>query len=140
MSKKAVISIASSQMHDPKEMIEVVTVGEFIANKDSYEAKYEETEISGMDGTTTTLKIKEDTVILIREGSTSTTMEFKKNNNNVVLYNTPYGMLELKTATKDLKIDIDENGGAVFIDYNLIMNGQKPLNTKLKLDIKVHKN
>ena len=58
MSKKAIISICSTQDIGEKEKIEVVTVGEFSINGDEFIATYDETEISGMEGTKTTLTIK----------------------------------------------------------------------------------
>jgi uncharacterized beta-barrel protein YwiB (DUF1934 family) len=52
------------------------------------------------------------------------------------MYDTPYGVLELKLETKDLKIDLDDNGGEVMIDYNLVIGGQQPQNTVLKVNIR----
>lgn len=137
MSKKAIISICSTQDIGEKEKIEVVTVGEFSINGDEFIATYDETEISGMEGTKTTLKIKGDKVVLHREGTTSTKMEFQKNNTQVALYNTPYGMLELKTSTKELDLDVNEKGGNISIKYHLIASGQEPIKTNLDMKIKV---
>ncbi|NGU65572.1 DUF1934 domain-containing protein [Clostridium perfringens] len=137
MSKKAIISICSTQDIGEKEKIEVVTVGEFSINGDEFIATYDETEISGMEGTKTTLKIKGDKVVLHREGTTSTKMEFQKHNTQVALYNTPYGMLELKTSTKELDLDVNEKGGNISIKYHLIAGGQEPIKTNLDMKIKV---
>lgn len=137
MIKKAIISICSTQDIGEKEKIEVVTVGEFSINGDEFIATYDETEISGMEGTKTTLKIKGDKVVLHREGTTSTKMEFQKNNTQVALYNTPYGMLELKTSTKELDLDVNEKGGNISIKYHLIAGGQEPIKTNLDMKIKV---
>lgn len=137
MIKKAIISIYSTQDIGEKEKIEVVTVGEFSINGDEFIATYDETEISGMEGTKTTLKIKGNKVVLHREGTTSTKMEFQKNNTQVALYNTPYGMLELKTSTKELDLDVDEKGGNISIKYHLIAGGQEPIKTNLDMKIKV---
>ncbi|WP_415342340.1 DUF1934 domain-containing protein [Clostridium perfringens] len=137
MSKKAIISICSTQDIGEKEKIEVVTVGEFSINGDEFIATYDETEISGMEGTKTTLKIKGDKVVLHREGTTSTKMEFQKNNTQVALYNTPYGMLELKTSTKELDLDVNEKGGNISIKYHLMAGGQEPIKTNLDMKIKV---
>ena len=137
MSKKAIISICSTQDIGEKEKIEVVTVGEFSINGDEFIATYDETEISVMEGTKTTLKIKGDKVVLHREGTTSTKMEFQKNNTQVALYNTPYGMLELKTSTKELDLDVNEKGGNISIKYHLIAGGQEPIKTNLDMKIKV---
>ncbi|PWW98352.1 DUF1934 domain-containing protein [Clostridium perfringens] len=137
MSKKAIISICSTQDIGEKEKIEVVTVGEFSINGDEFIATYDETEISGMEGTKTTLKIKGDKVVLHREGTTSTKMEFQKDNTQVALYNTPYGMLELKTSTKELDLDVNEKGGNISIKYHLIAGGQEPIKTNLDMKIQV---
>ncbi|HHQ4188419.1 TPA: DUF1934 domain-containing protein [Clostridium perfringens] len=137
MIKKAIISICSTQDIGEKEKIEVVTVGEFSINGDEFIATYDETEISGMEGTKTTLKIKGNKVVLHREGTTSTKMEFQKNNTQVALYNTPYGMLELKTSTKELDLDVDEKGGNISIKYHLVAGGQEPIKTNLDVKIKV---
>ena len=134
---KAIISICSTQDIGEKEKIEVVTVGEFSINGDEFIATYDETEISGMEGTKTTLKIKGDKVVLHREGTTSTKMEFQKDNTQVALYNTPYGMLELKTSTKELDLDVNEKGGNISIKYHLIAGGQEPIKTNLDMKIKV---
>ena len=137
MIKKAIISICSTQDIGEKEKIEVVTVGEFSINGDEFIATYDETEISGMEGTKTTLKIQGNKVVLHREGTTSTKMEFQKNNTQVALYNTPYGMLELKTSTKELDLDVNEKGGNISIKYHLIAGGQEPIKTNLDMKIKV---
>ena len=137
MSKKAIISICSTQDIGEKEKIEVVTVGEFSINGDEFIATYDETEISVMEVTKTTLKIKGDKVVLHREGTTSTKMEFQKDNTQVALYNTPYGMLELKTSTKELDLDVNEKGGNISIKYHLIAGGQEPIKTNLDMKIKV---
>ena len=137
MSKKAIISICSTQDIGEKEKIEVVTVGEFSINGDEFIATYDETEISGMEGTKTTLKRKGNKVVLHREGTTSTKMEFQKDNTQVALYNTPYGMLELKTSTKELDLDVNEKGGNISIKYHLIAGGQEPIKTNLDMKIKV---
>ena len=137
MIKKAIISICSTQDIGEKEKIEVVTVGEFSINGDEFIATYDETEISGMEGTKTTLKIRGNKVVLHREGTTSTKMEFQKNNTQVALYNTPYGMLELKTSTKELDLDVNEKGGNISIKYHLIAGGQEPIKTNLDMKIKV---
>lgn len=137
MKKKALISVVSNQNYEEDDVIEVVTPGEFLINEEApYEAVYEETEISGMEGTTTKVKIYKDEIFLVREGTTSTKMEFKKNKNYVTLYNTPYGMLELKINTKDLKVDVDEKGGEVQINYNISISGQPTQETQLKIKIK----
>ena len=124
MEKSAVISIRSFSDLDKDEVIEVVTPGKFHLGESEFKAVYEESEISGMDGTTTTLVIKDDVLVLEREGSTSTRMEFKKGEDVISLYNTPYGMMNINISTKELDIDMDEDGGVIYTKYVLGLEGQ----------------
>lgn len=137
MERNAVIQVKSFSDLDESDAIEVITPGKFIAKENSYEVIYEESEISGMEGTTTTLKIEEDRFVLERVGTTCTTMEFKKGEMSISLYNTPYGMLHLHIDTKILEIDMDENGGVIYGKYLLGAEGQQPITTDIKVKIKV---
>ncbi|MBU3111556.1 DUF1934 domain-containing protein [Clostridium lacusfryxellense] len=139
MKRKAIISVVSRQSdnEDDGDAIEVVTPGEFYKKDNCYYAVYEETEISGMKGTTTTLKIDQEKFTLIRTGTTNTEMNFKKYSRDLTLYNTPHGALDLTVDTRELKMNIDNNGGEVFIDYDMIIGNQQSLSTTLQINIKV---
>lgn len=138
MKKNALISVSSMQSKQEGDTIEVVTPGNFYKKESCYYVVYDETKISGMEGTTTTFKInsKDNKFSLIRVGTTTTKMEFEKSSGDVSLYNTPYGTLELKIDTKELKINIDDQGGNIFVNYNMSVAGQKPQDTFLKINIK----
>lgn len=137
MERNAIISVKSFNDLDEKDVIEVVTPGKLILENEVFKAIYEETEISGMSGTITTLNIKEDELILLREGTTNAQMHFKKGEKAVSLYSTPFGALDLELTTKSLDINIDENGGEISIDYSMEFSSQPPINTKLSINIKV---
>lgn len=138
MKKNAIISVISKQSdsEDDADVIEVVTPGKFYKEDNCYYAVYEETEISGMKGTTTTLKIDEERFTLVRTGTTNTEMNFKKYVRDLTLYSTPHGALDLTVDTKELKMSVDDNGGNVFIDYDMIVGNQQVLSTTLEINIK----
>lgn len=136
MDKKAIISVVSNASIENEDVIEVVSPGKYIKINDGYRATYEETEISGMAGTTTTLTIRDKEVVLEREGTTTTKMCFNREEPSVSMYQTPYGILELSINTKSLEVEMDEDGGELKIDYSLAIAGQVPIDTKLSLKIK----
>lgn len=136
MNKKAVIHLLSIQADNEDEKVEVVTPGSFSKKGDAFYAIYDETEISGMEGTTTTLKIADNKFSIIRMGSTNAEMKFQKSKPNVSLYDTPYGTLEVNINTRDLNINVDENGGEVYVRYNLSISGMKAQSTTLNIKIK----
>lgn len=136
MKKKAIISVSSKQSNE--EPIEIVTPGSFYKKNDFYYAVYKETELSGMEGTTTTLKMKQDKFSLIRMGSTSTKMDFDENRKNVSMYKTPYGTIELEIKTNNLNVNVNKEGGDILINYGIGTAGQALKNTELKVKIKIN--
>ncbi|KEI00327.1 DUF1934 domain-containing protein [Clostridium botulinum] len=134
--KDAIISIKSEQASIEDGTVEVVTKGKLYKKNDLYYAIYEETEISGMKGTTTTIKIGKDKFSLLRMGTTNAKITFEANNKDLSLYNTPYGVLELTVNTKKVTINIDESGGKISSEYDMVLSGQKPINTVLNIEIK----
>ena len=65
---KAIINIRTTQVDintKQDEVIELITEGKFYKKSDAYYLVYDESEISGMQGTTTTLKIKDMTMEML---------------------------------------------------------------------------
>ena len=138
MNKKAVITVDSAIFNEEEDTISVVTPGDFCETEYGYKVQYDETKISGMEGTKTTILIRKDSFDLIREGTTETKMEFENNKRTVALYKTPYGVLDVKINTKKLDINIKEDGGTINTMYILEIGDQTALKTNLTIDIKVN--
>lgn len=138
MKRKAIITVNSTVLNEEEDLIGVVTPGDFYEIEDGFKVEYEETKISGMEGTKTTIIIRKDTFDLIREGTTETKMEFENNKRTVSLYKTPYGVMDVKIDTKKLDISINEYGGTINTMYILEIGDQPALKTQLTIDIKVN--
>ncbi|SKA81387.1 Uncharacterized beta-barrel protein YwiB, DUF1934 family [Clostridium sp. USBA 49] len=136
MSKRAIITIVSKQKDLEDDAIEVVTPGEFYIEDNYYYAVYDETELSGMEGTKTKIRISENDFLLTRTGTTTGDMRFIKGNKDKTIYSTPYGVIEISINTKDLIVNMNDNGGEVIINYDMIIAGQSPQKTELKINIK----
>ncbi len=137
MDKDAIIRVSSIQNNDEDECIEIVSPGSFFKEDDEYVATYEETELSVLGDTLTTFRIGENYFNLIREGDVNTNMEFKNGSSSSILYNTPHGGLSIKIKTNDVNIDINEAGGKVKVDYDVIIAKDQIINTKLVATINV---
>ncbi|MGB9780224.1 DUF1934 domain-containing protein [Caldanaerobacter sp.] len=136
--KKAIISVKGMQRNDIDEVdtIELITEGSFYIKGDTFYVVYEESELSGMDGTTTTLKITRDKVTLLRFGTNKSKMIFEKNKRHETDYNTPYGKILLGIMSTDLAVDMGETGGEVKIKYVLDLNNQRVSNNELHLRVR----
>lgn len=136
MVKNAVITV-QSRVSVEDEIIEVVTPGKLYITSNGYRVEYDETKLSGMEGTKTTMIIKDKYFKLIRVGTTETNMEFEINKESISLYKTPFGVMSIAVNTKEVDIEVDENGGKVHIVYTLNVEGQQMIETDLSVFIKV---
>lgn len=135
--KKVLISVKTMQYVDGQpEIIELITEGQYSKEEKNYTACYEESEISGMEGTKTTLKIEENALSIIRNGTTNSNLVFKKGLNHVSLYSTPFGALEVTIKPKKIFIDVDETGGKVELEYIMEAAGTESIENALELNIK----
>lgn len=118
--KKVMISITSNQeVGGEVSTVELMTEGEYEFSPEKSELIYQESSITGMDGTTTTFTVEPDTVILTRVGTVTSQMLFRRGEKHMFLYQTPYGSATMGIYTRRLDADIDENHGHVEIEYAL---------------------
>lgn len=137
MNKKVLISVKTVQILDGQpEEIELITEGEYYKEGNEFIASYDESEISGMQGTKTTMKIENDSLEIMRKGTTNSNMFFKKDLNHVSLYSTPYGSLEVTVKPSKIFIDMDELGGKVELAYKMEATGLETMDSILELNIK----
>ena len=114
------ISITSNQeVGGEVSTVELMTEGEYEFSPEKSELIYQESSITGMDGTTTTFTVEPDTVILTRVGTVTSQMLFRRGEKHMFLYQTPYGSATMGIYTRRLDADIDENRGHVEIEYAL---------------------
>lgn len=137
MKKKAIITVKSNASMEDGNLIEVISPGEFYITDNGFRIEYDETEISGMEGTRTKIIVRDSSFTLEREGSTTTKMHFKKKMKTTSLYKTQYGILKLNLDTKNLDIDMKENGGSVSVDYLMGIEGHPSTKTSLSVYVKV---
>ncbi len=128
MKEERMIKVHGLQKNQEGEenKIELSTMGSIYEKNNNIYVVYEETEISGMEGTTTTLKIEgNDKLSMKRYGSTSSQMVFEMGKRHTSDYRTPYGDFKMEVVTNQLSIDIDTQSlkGNLSINYKLSISG-----------------
>ena len=119
MEKDVVISIKGMQQcvdSDP-DTIELVTAGRLHREGESYTLSYQESELTGLDGTLTTIQVEGEQVTLMRVGEFNTQMVFREGRRHLSMYNTPYGAMAIGVNTRHLLAELDDHGGNIEIDY-----------------------
>ena len=128
MKKDVIISIKGKQSYPqcPPEIIELVTEGVLEDRGDKgITLSYQESEVTGLEGTLTTIQVEPRRVTLLREGSVNSQMVFEEGRRHLSMYNTPYGALSVGINTRKMRSSLSGTGGDVTIYYALeIEHGQ----------------
>ena len=99
--------------------LETVNTGAFTEKNGYCYARYEETEASGMSGTTTMVKWNSSQISLIRHGAYEMYQEFVEGGTCVGDYRTPYLMIPLEIKTKKVRIRKLNYGWKLQMEYDL---------------------
>lgn len=140
MKAKRIVRVTGVQQNaeGEKSTIELFTEGVFYIKNGNYYIVYEESEVSGMEGATTSLKIEDNKKISMKRFGTSTTnFDFEKNKHFEASYMTMYGDLTINIITNTLNIEIDGDTGKgnIEIDYDLRILGDIKTSNKLKIQL-----
>lgn len=137
LEKKVLISVKTVQVIDgQEEKVELVTEGKYREEGDAFFAEYDESKLSGMEGTKTTLKIDKDSLSIIRNGTTNSNLMFKKGLDHISMYTTPMGTLELTIKPSKVEINMNETGGSAQLEYKMEAMGLEPISNSLELNIR----
>lgn len=142
--EKVWLSIKGTVAHDGEEsdVMELLTEGIRSGKADSCSLAYDESEISGMEGTRTTVQVNGQKVSIIRLGSVNSLMEFESGKRSVTMYSTPEGDISMGITTRDIDIDYDESRrpSRVKVDYNIEMKGIGETDNTIDIQVKDLKN
>ena len=115
------LSIRGEQYFDgiDPDATELMTEGTMTLTENGMVLAYEETALTGMEGTTTTFEVCGPRVILTRSGTVNSQMVFEEGRQHTSLYETPFGELSVDIQTSVLKHNLTERGGLMEIKYSI---------------------
>ncbi|WP_110953652.1 DUF1934 domain-containing protein [Anaerosinus massiliensis] len=134
---KVLVTVIGVQKDEAGEenRIELISVGKHYCKNGVHYILYEDSEISGMEGTTTLLKVADDSVSLIRKGKIMQEQYFALDKKSLSTYTTPYGRLKLSVLTKKLDIQYGVISGNIEIDYELSIDGKWQSDNQLQIKV-----
>lgn len=80
---------------------------------------YQESELTGLEGTTTAFEVRGPKVTLTRTGSVNSQMVFEEGKQHTSLYETPFGELAIDVQTSRLRHSLTERGGLMDLRYSI---------------------
>ena len=132
------LHIKSTQTSDEGSIgsMEFYTEGKYYEKQGSKYISYAETEISGLEGTNTFIKLSGGEAALIRSGAYSSKMIFQVGRETKNQYTTEYGVFDLSVLTEAIDINVcNALINSVYLKYRLSINyGEAYLN---EMDIRI---
>lgn len=136
MNRDVIISVlGTEQRPDGSDKIEFVTEGRYYKKGSKVYLKYKESEMTGFDNTTTTLKIDGDTVSMTRFGNFNSHMVFKSGEQHLSHYETPYGSFTIGIISDDVKVKMDEEKADISIKYLLEIDNATRAEHEIRLSV-----
>ncbi len=127
--KDIMIRIRGQQASDEtgEDFMEFVTEAKLYKRGEAIYLIYEESELSGIPGCKTRLKLKNGEVQMKRFGQgvgSGNEIRFEKGKRYTGLYETPFGAIEMEVLTNKLENTLSEQGdGYIDIDYSISLKG-----------------
>lgn len=138
MTRKVLLSIQGRQTYVGQEpdVIRLDTEGEMSFRNGGWDISYEESELTGLAGVTTTFRVESQKVTLIRTGSLSSTMVFQEGVAHDSLYQMDFGALMITVKATRVFFDLVEDGGTIDLVYQINIENSEAGVIDYHLDIR----
>ena len=138
MKCAVMLSIQGKQSYQDQEpeIIELVTPGEMEFRDGGWDISYQESQLTGLEGVTTTFRVEPEKVTLTRTGPLRSTMEFRVGQSHDSLYELEFGALMITVTTRHLFFDILPEGGCIDLTYDIEIEKTEGGQVDYHLDIR----
>ena len=131
------LSIRGVQNYQDAEpdVIELTTEGTMEKQKEVWEITYEESDLTGLAGTTTAFRVGPRGVVLKRTGKLENQMIFMEGRRHESLYQIDIGALMIAVKATKVQSAVNEQGGTVDIHYQIEIEDTAMGTVEYHLDI-----
>lgn len=122
MQENFLITIKGTmEQRGDSDTVELMTRGSLVHKEGAYYIVYKETEATGYEGCTTTVKVAEDArkVSMLRYGKVPSQLIIEKGTRHLCHYETGYGAISLGVAADVIEHELTEYGGRLRFSYTL---------------------
>ena len=121
MKKEVSLTIEGRQTYQDQEpeIIQLVTDGTMEFRDGAWDISYEESELTGLAGVTTSFLLEGDKIVLTRTGKLNSQMVFQVGVLHNSLYEMEFGALMLTVCASNIDYDLSESGGTIDLVYGI---------------------
>ena len=138
MKRDVVLAIRGKQTYQDQEpdIIELVTEGTMEFRDGGWDISYEESELTGLAGVTTTFRVERDKITLTRTGKLNSQMVFQQGVSHDSLYQMEFGALMITVTAKFMYFDLVPDGGTIDLVYGISIENTEAGEIDYHLDIR----
>lgn len=138
MRTPVILSIQGRQTYagQEPEVIRLDTEGFMEYRNGGWDITYEESELTGLSGVTTTFRVEPEKVTLLRTGALSSTMVFQEGVAHDSLYRMEFGTLMISVKATRVFFDLVEDGGSIDLVYSIVIENTEAGTIDYHLDIR----
>lgn len=135
MEKKIMLTIKGSHRNADGEnnTIEFITEGHLFEQNGVFHIEYDESEISGKEGTKTRISIVDNSVSMQRTGTTNSQFMFQKGKRYINSYATPMGFVQMEVYPTRVRHELGKDEGSLNLKYQLDIGGKSIGTNELNL-------
>ncbi len=121
MKQRVILSVCGRQAYLDQEpdVIELVTEGTMEFKDGGWDICYEETELTGLSGVTTTFRVEPGKIVLTRTGKLNSQMVFREGVRHTSLYQMEFGALMITVCADRILAMLDDRGGMIDLVYGI---------------------
>jgi len=137
-AEESVNDIISDMFEDDSEKLDIFTEGMLTYSDGRISVSYNETELTGMEGTTTTITFMTDEpgiITMLRTGSVYTALTLEEGHRHICVYKAQGVPFELYTNAKRIRNSVTEDGGTLELIYTVETSGADTQFNHLKVEI-----
>lgn len=117
------------------EVVELVTEGTLESKGNGWEICYKESDLTGMDGVSTSFLVESEKITLTRTGALTSQMVFREGVPHESLYNMGFGALLITVNATKIQFSLSESGGSVDLSYGISIEQSAAGNIDYHLEI-----
>ena len=138
MMYRVMLSIQGRQAYQDQEpdLIELVTEGTMEFRDGGWDICYKESELTGLQGVTTTFRVEPGTITLSRTGGLKSQMVFRQGVPHDSLYQMEFGALMITVCAQSIFFDITPAGGFIDLVYTIELEKSAVGTVDYHLDIR----
>lgn len=121
MTQRVMLSIQGRQSYQGQEpdAIRLVTEGTMKLQDGGWDITYQESELTGLEGVTTTFRVEPGVITLKRTGKLNSQMVFRQGQRHDSLYQMEFGALMISVCPQQVLFDLTPEGGFIDLVYDI---------------------